>query len=215
MVHKLMLPVHVIGIGAGGSRTVRHLVSERTHIAGPLHICDGDSVEEKNCKNQLYQPSHVGMRKVHALAEQVRAWSEGDVVPVLRPEYFTPGEPLSGVVFLCVDKMHVRKAIIDASIRGNRGVSLLIEARGDTENALMHFVDPNDEKQMQQWDRYWYPDDEAVNQGDCGGVPTVGPRVADITAYLAVQELVRRVSLSSLTVGQDCQFRIKLQTYAW
>src|SRR3990167_6385797 len=94
MVHKLMLPVHVIGIGAGGSRTVRHLVSERTHIAGPLHICDGDSVEEKNCKNQLYQPSHVGMRKVHALAEQVRAWREGDVVPVLRPEYFTPGEPL-------------------------------------------------------------------------------------------------------------------------
>ena len=56
--------IHIIGIGAMGSRVAELLV----RLGVPkIHIWDMDTVEDKNVANQLYLHSHIGMLKTDAL----------------------------------------------------------------------------------------------------------------------------------------------------
>ena len=58
--------IHVIGIGAMGSRIAELLV--RLGIR-TIHIWDMDTVEDKNIANQLYLHHQIGMNKTDALEE--------------------------------------------------------------------------------------------------------------------------------------------------
>ena len=58
--------IHVIGIGAMGSRVTELLV--RLGI-NKIHIWDMDTVEDKNITNQLYFHHQIGMNKTDALEE--------------------------------------------------------------------------------------------------------------------------------------------------
>lgn len=215
--HCAMPVIHIIGLGFGGSSTAYHLVRAGYGTRCRIHVWDGDVVEEKNCRNQRYLPDHTGLKKANAIAAQMRAWAGVDAVE--HPVHFTGQEPLSGIVFLCVDTMSERKRIVDASIRDRPLVEILIEARADASHILLHVVNPNDPAHMKQWDRYWYPDDEATNVGGCGGEPYVGPEVADLGAYLAVAQLNRYVALRGATRHNGGwfgrQIRIALETRDW
>ena len=59
-INDVTAPVHVIGVGAMGSRVVELLV--RLGIP-KIHIWDMDIVEDKNITNQLYFTTQIGMKK--------------------------------------------------------------------------------------------------------------------------------------------------------
>lgn len=59
--------IHVVGVGASGSRVVENLV--RLNLASKIVVYDFDVVEEKNLNNQVYLRQHIGMPKVEALQD--------------------------------------------------------------------------------------------------------------------------------------------------
>ena len=67
--NQIKAPIHVIGIGAMGSRVAELLV--RLGVT-KLHIWDMDKVEPKNIANQVYLNHHIGMQKVDALEEYLK-----------------------------------------------------------------------------------------------------------------------------------------------
>ena len=64
---KIKGDIHVVGVGALGSRVVENLV--RLNLASKIIVYDMDIVEEKNLNNQAYFQRHIGMRKVDAMKD--------------------------------------------------------------------------------------------------------------------------------------------------
>lgn len=65
--HQIKGLIHVVGVGATGSRVVENLV--RLNLASKIVVYDFDVVEEKNLNNQVYLRQHIGMPKVEALQD--------------------------------------------------------------------------------------------------------------------------------------------------
>lgn len=64
---KIKGNIHVVGVGALGSRIVENLV--RLNLASKIVVYDMDVVEEKNLNNQVYLRRHIGMPKVKAMQD--------------------------------------------------------------------------------------------------------------------------------------------------
>jgi len=212
-------PIHVVGIGASGSRIVELLAKRGNDHIRELHVWDGDVVDLSNTRSQTYWPEHIGLLKVDALARQARTW--GGIELVRHPERVDGPRPFSGIVCSCVDKMSARWTLWESSIRRNREVSLMIEMRLDTANSLIHVVDPNDEEHIRQWERYWYPDDEATTAGlSCGAATSLGP-IASVTASLCVWQIVRAIRIRGGSEDRlDNQIRVsmiplEIEKYRW
>ena len=91
--------IHIIGIGAMGSRVAELLV--RLGIP-KIHIWDMDTVEDKNIANQVYLHSHIGMKKTDALESLLK-----DINPqiqIIKHGKYTD-QALAGYVFLNVDSI--------------------------------------------------------------------------------------------------------------
>lgn len=100
-------PIHVVGIGAMGSRIAELLV--RLGIQS-INIWDMDTVDAHNITNQLYFNSQIGMQKTEALKNILL-----DINPQCKVR--THGEwkdnTLGGYIFLCVDNIELRKQITE------------------------------------------------------------------------------------------------------
>ncbi len=211
--------VHIIGIGGIGSHIARHLA--KGGFQAPLHLWDGDRVEAHNRRNQTYRKEHIGLFKTAALARQIDEWSDGLTPAISHTEFVDGCRAVAGIVFLCVDKMSKRKVVWETCIKGNSDVPLFIETRMDGINILIHVLNPCDADHQQDWECYWYPDEEAVNEtAGCGGPIAVLPS-ASISADVAVWQLMRYAAIKA---GQDDildnQIRVKLRplevkTYQW
>lgn len=97
---------HVIGCGSIGGNVAELLVR---YGIKKITIWDGDIVESHNLANQIYTEFDIGRPKTEALKErllsinpeadiQVKGWYERQV--------------LSGYVFLCLDNIVVRRAVV-------------------------------------------------------------------------------------------------------
>jgi hypothetical protein len=208
MTLQLNQPVHIAGIGASGSHIAMHIAKKGREFAPEMHFYDGDIVEAGNTRSQTYSSEHIGLRKVDALARQVKSW--GDIDAVSHPHYIDEAVPFSGFVFLA-NSMNSGRHMWDHLIKGNPNVLLMIETRLETTGALIHVVDPNNSEHVRMWERYWYPDDEATTAGmSCGTATSLGP-IADFTACLAVWQLVRAAQINGGFQDRlDNQIRISM-----
>ena len=118
-------PIHIIGIGAMGSRVAELLA--RLGVQ-QLHIWDMDTVEDKNIANQAYFHRHIGMQKTDALEDLLK-----DINPQIKinkhGEYKT--QPIAGYIFLCVDSIELRY-----NIAKNNELNPNIKAMFDTRMRL-------------------------------------------------------------------------------
>ena len=216
---QFLEPIHVIGVGGVGSHVACHLVKLGCGVLNELHVWDGDTVATHNLANQMYDSSDVGHLKVAAL--QRRASTFGGITLKQHPVFFEPPQQVKGVVFLCVDTMSARRQILNMGIKGNTEVPLFIEVRMDATSVLMHVVDPSNPRHIRQWEKYWYPDEDADNQiAGCGGRVAVGP-TASIAADYAVWQFIRYAAI--VQGGSDIldnQIRLtmrplSLKTFQW
>lgn len=101
--------IHIIGCGAVGS-TIAELLARCGLTDFVLY--DHDTVEPHNLVNQMFRDKDVGKKKVDALAEILTEINPEIASRIkLVPEKYVD-QPLSGYVFLCVDSIAVRKAIV-------------------------------------------------------------------------------------------------------
>lgn len=152
---RFAAPITVIGAGATGSYATWILAKMGCR---DITIYDPDVVERRNLPNQLYGPAVVGEQKVQALREMVHAGTATAIR--VRPERFAGGA-LSGMVFLCVDTMAARRRIWERSVRGRRGVRLLVDIRMAAEGGLVYAVRPTVRREIAGYERTLHTDADA------------------------------------------------------
>ena len=103
-------PIHIIGVGAIGSTLAEMLA--RLGVAS-IHIWDMDRVAEHNIANQMFTFNDIGEFKVNAVAQMCKAINPEMVVHCHEGGYQVDSAPmLSGYIFLCVDNIELRAAIV-------------------------------------------------------------------------------------------------------
>ena len=148
---KLEGDIHIVGVGAVGSVVAENLVR---HGIDELYIYDFDHVEPKNVANQMYLPSQIGMLKVDAMEEILKAINPE--VTVHKCGKYEGGK-LNGYIFMCPDSIAVRQQIVKENM-GNFNVQAMFDGRmrltdaqhfacsGGNETALLKTMDFSDEE---------------------------------------------------------------------
>ena len=102
--------IHIVGCGSVGSTVAENLA--RCGVT-KFTLWDFDTVESKNVVNQMFREKDIGKPKVEALRDiilEINPEAEPDIQ--LKPDGWK-GKLMSGYIFLCVDSVDVRKAIIE------------------------------------------------------------------------------------------------------
>lgn len=133
--------IHIIGCGAVGS-TIAVLLSRCGLTDFVLY--DDDVVESHNLVNQMFRHKDLGMKKVDALAG-ILTEINPDIADRIQlvPEKYVD-QPLSGVVFLCVDKISVRKMVAKQH-KYNTTIDVMSDVRislRDGQHYLANWKDP-------------------------------------------------------------------------
>lgn len=172
--------IHVIGIGAMGSRVAELLA--RLGIK-KIHIWDMDVVEDKNIANQAYLHHHIGMKKTDALEELLK-----DINPqievVKHGEY--NGQPVAGYIFLCVDSIELRHKIANTN-KDNPYVIAMFDTRMRLEDAQSYGAKWSDKQQKEMFiNSMAFTDEEAQEAtpvSACGTTLSVASTVVATAAF--------------------------------
>lgn len=172
--------IHVVGIGAMGSRIVELLV----RLGQPdIHVWDFDTVEAKNITNQLYTHKQIGLSKQDALENLMKEINPN--VNITKHGKWTK-QILSGYVFLCVDSIELRHAIA-IKHTNNKAVLAMFDTRMRLEDAQSYAAKWSDEKQRNTFIASMsFTDEEAVEAtpvSACGTTLSVAPTVVATAAF--------------------------------
>ena len=103
----VLSPVTVIGVGAIGRQVALQLAA----IGVPaLQLIDFDIVEDSNRTTQMYNLRDIGMSKVRATAEAIRAIDPEIVVSMVNDRW-RPDTVVHNHIFCCVDSIETRGLI--------------------------------------------------------------------------------------------------------
>lgn len=188
---KLNAPVHIIGIGAMGSRVVELLV--RLGIEN-IYIYDFDKVEEKNVTNQYYTHKYVGESKVDALVKMMNEINTQAIKKAYKNGY--SNQPLSGYVFLCVDSIELRHKIASENMF-NPNIKAMFDTRMRLTDAQAYACDWSNEEHKKKFiGTMEFTDDEAkaaTPVSACGTTLSVAPTVVT-TAAATVSNLINFIN---------------------
>lgn len=140
--------VTVIGAGSVGSILAFYLSKQVRSIS----VYDGDRIEAHNIGTQLFSTHQIGMSKVYALRELLKAMTIDDSSALSVYCYNEPWTPFSStgdVVFSCVDSIEVRKELFETFVaRPDNLKTLFVDVRMAAEFGQVFFVDPHNQDQV-------------------------------------------------------------------
>ena len=176
--------IHVIGVGAVGSYIA--LTLAKLGIK-KLYIWDFDTVEEHNITNQVYNYNDLGKPKTLALKSHLEA-SNPNIEVICKGKYID--QNLKGIIFLTVDKIKLRKTIIE-DLMYNPFIKLVIDGRIGLEKGQVITTTWDNPKNIQN---HIALSDFEVSDVDapisaCGTTLSVAPSVL-LTAQYAVAQLI-------------------------
>ena len=180
---KVTDEIHIIGIGAIGSHIAEMLV--RMGLTN-IHIYDFDTVDEHNVPNQLYFETDIHAPKVRALTGTMEMINPNVKLKIHDKGYILEQTRLSGYVFLCVDSINLRKAIVKEQ-EFNPMIKALFDFRMGLEDAQHYAADWKDRKQIEDLlGSMNFTDEEAkeaMPTTACGSALCVLPTIRVITSY--------------------------------
>ena len=173
--NKFKEEVHIIGAGALGGWIAEILAKMGVE---KMNVYDYDRVEDHNLPNQIYGCRDVGKLKLDALKERLARDCRCTVIPHIcavgdpnsdegreflekNPDVEMITPKLSGIVFLCPDKMWVRKFVWDNCIKFQMDVKLMVEGRMGAENGAIHTVNPLRPTEINGFEKTLYSDSQA------------------------------------------------------
>lgn len=133
---KIEDAVHIIGCGAIGSHIAEQLA--RLDIKN-IHLWDFDTVSAHNIANQYYRNSDINTPKVEALQKELLEINP-EINITLHKEGWKTGDKLSGWVFLSIDNIDTRRAIIQDNL-GNEYIKGYCDIRMGLTNGQIYFVE--------------------------------------------------------------------------
>lgn len=189
--------IHIIGIGAMGSRVAELLV----RLGVPkLHIWDMDTVEDKNIANQIYLQEHIGMLKTDALEDYLKRINP--TVKIIKHGAYT-NQALSGYVFLNVDSIELRHKIATLH-ENNTFIKAMFDCRMRLEDAQSYAAKWDNEVQKKMFiSSMEFTDDEAKEAtpvSACGTTLSVASTVVSTAAFTVSNfiNLIRKDELTSM-----------------
>lgn len=197
IIEDLNIPVHIIGVGAVGSNIAVMLAKLGLN---EITIWDFDTVCDHNITNQAYTFKDIGKSKVDALENILADSNPG--INVYKRGKWDAGQFISGIVFLEVDSMQIRKEFAEAN-EFNAQLLLVIDGRIGLETGEVHLINWQDEETV---DGYI----EKVNSFD--DTQTVA-RVSACGTTLSVSPSVYLTAASAVSAFINFLHKEKLPTY--
>jgi molybdopterin/thiamine biosynthesis adenylyltransferase len=163
------MEINIIGVGAVGS----HIAMFLARLGLPFNCYDFDIVEEHNLNNQIFHDEHVQCLKTNAMKK---------IVDKINPNItsactfnFTEvkkesAEKMTGIVFLCVDSIKVRKELLS----GLANAEKIIDTRMGKETARIIMIDPNNKKQLSMYRSTLFNPKRTLDEQSCDGEPDCG-----------------------------------------
>ena len=189
--------IHVIGIGAMGSRIAELLV--RLGIPA-IHIWDMDIVEDKNITNQLYFQSQIGMKKTDALEELLLNINPN--LKIYKHDKYT-NQTLSGYIFLNVDSIETRYSIAKNN-KDNKFIKAMFDCRMRLEDAQSYGADWTNTTQVNTFIASMNFTDEEAKEATpvsaCGTTLSVASTVVSTAAFTVSNfiNLIRKKECTSM-----------------
>ena len=185
---KVTEEIHIIGCGAIGS-TIAEMLT-RLGFA-KLYLYDFDKVSDHNITNQMFRMKDIGRPKVEALAEILK-----DINPDIQLELHNEGwneySRVTGIVFLAVDSIEVRKEIVD-TYKFNKDIKFVSDCRMRLTDAQYYAADWNNDKEITRlYNSMDFTSEEAKEStpvSACGTTLSVTPTVRTIVS-LAISNLI-------------------------
>ncbi len=101
--NKLIGTVLIFGLGGTGARVAslicQQLMSEEATRHARVVLIDGDTVEAKNCKRQLFLPEEIGLNKAEVIADRYRQAFGSNVIAV--PSFFPDKDVVLSYFYKC------------------------------------------------------------------------------------------------------------------
>ena len=136
--------IHIIGCGAIGS----HVAEQLTRLGcSNIHLWDFDRVEPKNITNQMFLDSDIGKDKVDAVEKMMKSINS-EIRVFKHPKGISAPYIVNGYVFLCVDNIDLRRAIVEAN-RNNPNCICFHDFRMRLTDAQYYFADRSEPVQME------------------------------------------------------------------
>lgn len=175
--------IHIVGCGSVGSTVAENLA--RSGVT-KFTLWDFDCVEPKNLANQMFRQKDVGQLKVDALKDILCEINEEIADSIkLEPKGWS-GQQLSGYVFLCVDNIELRRAIVEKHF-DNPYVKAMFDFRTRLEDAQHYAADWADYKMKKDFlNSMAFSHEEAKEEtpvSACNIELSVCPTVRIICAY--------------------------------
>lgn len=188
--------IHIIGCGAIGSNLAAQLV--RLGCSN-IHLYDFDIVEEHNITNQLYTPAQIHAEKTTALMH-ILTDINVDCAITIHNEGWQTGDRLDGYVFLCVDDIETRHAIVKENYY-NPQIIAFFDFRMRLTDAQHYAAKREDHKQMEMllasMDFTHKEAKDATEISACGTTMSVTPTVWTIVA-LGVSNFINLIRRNEL-----------------
>ena len=175
--------IHIVGCGSVGSTVAENLA--RAGIT-KMTLWDFDVVESKNLANQMFREKDIGQPKVEAVADilsEINPDIKDEIE--LKPEGWN-GQQLSGYVFLCVDNIEIRRAIVEKHFNSPY-IKAMFDFRTRLEDAQHYAADWSDYKMKEDFlGSMNFSHEEAKEEtpvSACNVTLSVAPTVRIICAY--------------------------------
>lgn len=189
---KVTERIHIVGCGSVGATIAENLV--RLGLAN-ITLWDMDVVSPHNLANQIFRQQDIGAKKVEALRD-ILFEINPDIKDTLKLCHDGwDGQQLSGYVFLCVDSIELRKAIVEKHFN-NPYVKAVFDFRTLLESAQHYAANWSDYKMKKDLlNSMNFTHEEAAEEtpvSACGVTLGVAPTVRVICA-LGVSNFVNFV----------------------
>lgn len=170
-------PVTVIGVGSVGSYVVHGLAKMGVT---DITVYDPDFVESHNIPMSIYRPKDLARPKVEALKDIVEE-ATGVVITTHNIAY--SGQPLKGVIIMCVDTMEARQ-LVWKSIKDSPtiDVPILFDTRVSAELVWVFGINPEDPEDEELYQHHIKYSTKETAAPLCGlhGIDYVSKRAAGI-----------------------------------
>lgn len=175
--NKVEETIHIVGVGAVGS-TVAELLT-RLGLSN-FKIYDMDTVDSINIANQMFKNSDIGKSKVDAVEQAMKDINPD--VEVIKYDNGWSGEVMNGYIFICVDSIAVRKAIVEKAMY-NTNCKALFDFRMRLTDAQHYAAGAQLEEHLALLKTLDFSDDEAKEAtpvSACGTTLSVVPTVREV-----------------------------------
>jgi len=185
--------VSLIGAGATGSHIAWYLAQlgwgDSTQGQGTLKVFDDDVVAEHNLANQIFEPSHIGKKKVDSLKEMIIRKFGFEIETHDEKVTDQRNKVAAKYVFLLTDTMSSREEIFEKCLNLQFATDLVIETRMGLRDGRVYAFNPNDPTHVEAWKKTLYKDEEA-SASLCGASASIISTVIFLSS-LAVSRLVQ------------------------